>query len=201
MYFFSSPSLDVELTKESVTVYVVPNIKLPATLSVTECTVTVNDNRQIIFDINRDKIDLYNEGDQPTLIVKQKIESRPASSKLVEKNEGGWWEDQVTQDTQIDTIHFPSCVLENAKDRKPGEPPSSAWKSLDTPQGIFEFSQMMSKMSGSGIEAQFETPTQEEADKMNKLMGDFADGKCEVENITFDLEKGVVSSDVLPSNP
>ena len=198
MHFFSGSSLDIELTKENVIVYVVEGIKLPATLSVPECTVTVNENKQIIFDINRDKIDLYNDGTQPTLIVKQKIESRPASSVLVEKNEVGVWEDQVAQDTQIDTFHFPASILENVEKRKPGEPPSPHWISMDTPEGIFKFSQLMA--GASGVEAQFETPTQQEADKMNELMGSIADGKCEVENITFDLENGEVSSEVISSN-
>lgn len=198
MHFFSGSSLDIELTKENVIVYVVEDIKLPATLSVPECTVTVNENRQIIFDINRDKIDLYNDGTQPTLIVKKKLESRPASSTLVEKNEVGIWEDQVAQDTQMDTIHFPASILENVEKRKPGEPPSKAWVSMDTPEGIFKFSQLMG--GASGVEAQFETPTQKEADKMNELMGSIADGKCEVENITFDLENGEVSSEVISSN-
>ena len=196
MYFFSSPSFDVELAKNAVTVYVAPDIKLPATLSVTECTVTVNENRQIIFDINPDALDLYNDGTQPTLVVKQKIESRPASSKLVEKNEVGIWEDEVVQDTQMDTIHFPISILENVEKIQPGAAPSEAWGSMDTPEGIYKFSQLMS--GASGVKAEFETPTDEEASRMNNLMGQIADGTQEVENITFDLENGEVSSEVLP---
>lgn len=199
MYFFSTPQLDIELTKENVIVYVVPDIKLPATLSVAECTVTLNENKQIIFDIDRDKIDLYNDGSQPTLVVKQKIESRPSSAILVENKQHGEWEDVVAQDTQTDTIHFPASIMENVEKKESGAPPSKAWTSMDTPEGIFQFSQLMA--GASGIEAQFETPTQQEADKMNELMGSIADRKCEVENITFDLENSEISSDTLSSNP
>ena len=85
------------------------------------------------------------------------------------------------------------------ENKEQGAAPSKAWQSMDTPEGIFKFSQLMAR--ASGVEAQFETPTQDEANRMNELMGSIADGQQEVENITFDLENGEVSSEVLSSNP
>ena len=201
MHFFTTPELDVELTPDAITVYVLEGTKLPVTLCAPECTVTVNEKNQVIFNMNRDLLHIYDDTSKPTLVLKDKVESRQPSSLLVEKNEPGVWEDQVVQDTQTDVITFPSCILENVEKREPGAPPSAAWSSMDTPEGIFKFSQLMAGASGSGIEAHFETDTQEGADKMNELMGSIADGPQEIENITFDLENGEVSSEVLSSNP